>query len=78
MRKRSYPKKVKIRNYITSDKFSKIEVDDKIKTRFMGICIVIEILDTAELQVRFINGPWKDQELSLIREQIAYVYSPSI
>ena len=65
------------KKYIKKEEFEKIEVGDKLITRFMGKCTVRKLLpDIKEVKVKFIEGPWKDRELTLIRQQIAHVNVP--
>jgi len=72
-----YPNK-----YITSAKFQKLKVGDKIVIRFMiGDAYVAnkpimnpedpEAVNTEVLDVRFESGPWKGKTLNLCRQQVS-------
>lgn len=60
--------------WITEKEFENMEPGTQMQTRFMGKAESISLDENGEqMLVKFLNGPWKDRELKLIRQQIARI-----
>jgi hypothetical protein len=58
--------------WITTDDYETIEPGTRLLTRFMGKAEAVAKPDKdEEVLVKFTDGPWKDRELHLIRQQIS-------
>lgn len=59
-------------NFISKEEYMSLIPGQYVKTRFMDEGMVIS-LPGDEVKIKFTNGPWKDQTLPLIRQQIKKV-----